>query len=131
MLYRFCLTVCSFLLLSSCQFENRENDPRLLSLLEADALLVSNEDTVDFENNYYDAILEIKKLYPTVLEEVVVVSHDEIKKLKNKLEIETYPTLLLISNKKVITKIQGKQEKDEILYEMNEFLHITKNNRPL
>jgi hypothetical protein len=115
MLYRICLTVCTFILLSSCQFENRENNPRLLSLLEADALLVSNEESIELENNYYDAILELKKIYPTEMDEVVVISHNEIKNIQQLIKIKSYPTLLIINEKQIVQKIEGKQEKDYIV----------------
>ncbi|MFZ3588111.1 hypothetical protein ACOI1C_02300 [Bacillus sp. DJP31] len=115
---RILVTLCSFLLLTSCQFGNRENDPRLLTLLEADALYISNEENSKTENEYYNALLEIKKLYPGEMEEILVLSHHDIKNIKEELKIQTYPTLLLIDQKKIIAKIEGENEKDSIISKM-------------
>jgi hypothetical protein len=114
-MYRFVLTVCSFILLSSCQFGTSENDPRLLSFFEADALFISNDENMDLEIDYYDALLEVKRLYPTELEEIIVINHNEIKNIQRKLPINSFPSLLLINEKQIITKIEGKQEKNNII----------------
>lgn len=119
---RILLILSSFLLLSSCQYGNRAHDPRLLTLLNADALYISNEENVHIENEYYNALLEIKKMYPGELEEIVVLSHHDIQNIREQLQIETYPTLLLINQKKIITKIEGDHKEASIIKEMALFI---------
>ncbi len=122
MVYRVLIILCSFFALSSCGYDNTKNDPRLLSLLNADALYISNQENVHIENEYYNALLEIKKRFPGKLEEIVVLTDQDIKNLEEQLQINTYPTLLLINQQVIITKIEGNHNQDSIIKEMSLFL---------
>jgi hypothetical protein len=119
---RIFLLGCSFLLLSSCQYGNRENDPRLRTLLEADVLYISNEQDLTIENEYYNALIEIKKLYPSELQEVIVLSQDDIRNLEEELRVKTYPTLLLIEHQEIIAKIEGENETESIINKMSNYI---------
>jgi hypothetical protein len=120
---RFFLLVCSFLLLSSCQFGNRENDPRLGILLEADVLYISNEQDLTIENEYYNALIEIKKLYPSELQEVIVLSQYDIRNLEEELRVKTYPTLLLIDRQEIIAKIEGENNSESIIDKLSTYIN--------
>jgi hypothetical protein len=115
------------LLLSSCQFDSSEKQARIQSLLEADALFISNEENLTIENEYYDAILEIKKLYPGEMDEVVLLTHNHHRYIDEKFNITTYPTLLLIDKEQIITKIDGKQERQIIIEKISSYIEDTRN----
>ncbi|MBD8068460.1 hypothetical protein [Bacillus sp. PS06] len=109
----FSMFILSIAFLTSCQHDSRESD-----IFNYDAedyiLFISDEENLDKEGNYYDALLELKKIYPSDLLELKVVS---IKEFENdsSLNISTFPTLLVIKNKTVIKQINGDPETDEII----------------
>jgi hypothetical protein len=119
------MTVCSLLLLSSCQFDSSEKQARIQSLLEADALFISNEENLTIENEYYDAILEIKRLYPGQMDEVVLLTHNHQRYIRDKFNVTTYPTLLLIDKEQIITKIDGEQEQQIIIEKISSYIEDT------
>jgi hypothetical protein len=129
MLNRVCVTVCSLLFLSSCQFENSENNARIQTLLEADALFISNEENLKIENDYYDAILEIKKIYPGEMNDVILLKHNDYPYIGNQFNVTTYPTLLLIDKKQVITKIDGENEREFIIDKISSYIEDTQNTQ--
>ncbi|MBM7659531.1 hypothetical protein JOC85_000298 [Bacillus mesophilus] len=112
----------SLLLLTSCQFGNSENDSKLTSLLEADALYISNEEDLMLENEYYNALIEVKRLYPEDLEEVIVLSNEDIVSIEKELLVKTYPTLLLIDRNEIIAKIEGQNEKTTIINKISDYI---------
>ncbi|WP_456275654.1 hypothetical protein [Bacillus sp. AK128] len=116
------LLASSLLLLSSCQLKNSENDPTLKTLLEADALYISNEKDLMLENEYYNALIEVKRLYPDDLQEVIVLSNEDIENIEEELLVSTYPTLLLIDSKEIIAKIEGKNEKTTIINSISDYI---------
>jgi hypothetical protein len=112
----------SLLLFSSCQFGKSENDSKLMSLLEADALYISNEEDLMLENEYYNALIEVKRLYPEDLEEVIVLSNEDIESIEKELLVKTYPTLLLIDRNEIIVKIEGQNEKTTIINKISDYM---------
>ncbi|WP_246944081.1 hypothetical protein [Bacillus pinisoli] len=112
---RILLLSCSLFFLSSCQFKNSSNEATLKTLLEADALYISNEQDLNLENEYYNALIEVKRLYPEDIQEVIVLTNEDIKNIEDELKVKKYPTLLLLNRKEIIVKIEGKNEKAAII----------------
>ncbi|MDA7026313.1 hypothetical protein PJ311_06745 [Bacillus sp. CLL-7-23] len=75
-------------------------------------LFFSDNDHIEREVTYYDALLELKKKHPKQVANMDILN----KKGKWKKEVNTFPCLLLIDNKKVLVKIEGKiRNKEKIL----------------
>jgi hypothetical protein len=119
---RVLLLATSLLFLSSCQFGKSANEPKLNSLLEADALYISNEKDLMLENEYYNALIEVKKLYPEDLKDVILLSNKDIENIEKELRVSIYPTLLLIERNEIIAKIEGENEKATIISQISDYI---------
>lgn len=110
-----CLT---FLLTISVACESI--DDQELSKLNLDKkgdylLFFSNEDYIELEESYYDALIELKKEFPKRITDVYIIQaskkHEKIKMYN----VTTYPTLIVVKDGKVITKLEGKNSKKDII----------------
>ncbi|WP_253907647.1 hypothetical protein [Bacillus sp. WMMC1349] len=83
-------------------------------------LFFSDDDHIEREVTYYDALLELKKKHPKQVANMNILN----KKGKWKKEVNTFPCLLLIDNKKVLVKIEGKiRNKEKILNSLEKKLN--------
>ncbi|KAA0548093.1 hypothetical protein FZW96_10205 [Bacillus sp. BGMRC 2118] len=131
MLLRIFLVVSSFTILSSCNSDN-DTEHSIDTFLKADALFISNEENLEVEDEYYDAILEIKKLYPGAMNKVVLLTDREYHNIEEQLDVSTYPTLLLLNEEKVKVKIEGERNTHYIFEEIVAYIEeeklMTSNN---
>ncbi|MDF0725351.1 thioredoxin domain-containing protein [Cytobacillus sp. S13-E01] len=104
----------SVLLLSSCQMVNPSPSTILTNSTEKQLMFFSDENNLQKEGNYYDALLEIKKKYPNQVTQMKVIPSSEKVRYAN-FEVSTYPTLLVIKENVVITQIEGELSKEEII----------------
>ncbi|WP_017753560.1 thioredoxin domain-containing protein [Calidifontibacillus oryziterrae] len=78
-------------------------------------LFFSDEEKIKLENNYYDVLLDLRKEFPNEMADVILVqSTNKNEKLK-KFDVSVYPTLIVIKDGEVLTRIEGKQSKREIM----------------
>lgn len=126
MFLRICFVVSSFIVLSSCNADNNQKQSSLDSFLKADALFISNEENLEIEDEYYDAILEIKKLYPGEMNKVILITDKDDHYLEKQLQVSTYPTLLLLNEKKVKAKIEGERNTEYIFEEIVSYIEEEK-----
>lgn len=78
-------------------------------------LFFSDEEKIKLENNYYDVLLELKDKFPNEKADVILVqSTNKNEKLK-KFDVSVYPTLIVIKDGEVKTRIEGKKSKREIM----------------
>lgn len=102
------------LLLTACQINN-PGDNKKITHEEIQILFFSNEDQIYQEESYYDALLDIKKKFPKIMEQIEVID------AKNKTEeykhynVKTYPALLVIKNQQVIIRLEGQVSRTAIL----------------
>ncbi|MBM6618621.1 hypothetical protein [Bacillus suaedaesalsae] len=125
MFIRIFVVISSFMILSSCNFGNA-GEHSLESFLQADALFISNEENLEIEDEYYDAILEIKKMYPGEMNKVILITDQEHHYIEEQLEVSTYPTLLLLNEQKVKVKIEGERNTDYIFEEIVSYIEDEK-----
>lgn len=73
----------------------------------------SDDENIQREAVYYDALLDIKKNFPEEFENMKIISE---KTDNNQFEIETFPSLLVIDKKQVLVQIEGSVvSKEDIL----------------
>ncbi|OCA86098.1 hypothetical protein A8F94_11980 [Bacillus sp. FJAT-27225] len=70
-------------------------------------------DATDYEHEgaYYDALIELKKEYPTEMENLMVLSEKEF---FDDFDIQSGPALLVIYKEKVMVRIIGDVSKEQI-----------------
>ncbi|MBU9710281.1 thioredoxin family protein [Evansella tamaricis] len=76
--------------------------------------LFSNDERIEDENSYYDALLNFKRRYPDCLDTVKIVSTSE-KELAEYYNIMVYPTLIVVDEVGVLIRIEGYKEMPEIV----------------
>ncbi|MBR8692164.1 hypothetical protein CBF41_01985 [Bacillus velezensis] len=97
--------------LSSCSvstvipFKNNRID----SIHHTQILFFSDENHIDKEVPYYDAILDLEKKYPHHVDQMKV--YDNRKGWEE--EINTFPALMVINHRHVVMKIEGSVKKKE------------------
>jgi hypothetical protein len=64
----------------------------------------SDDENIQREAVYYDALLDIKKSFPEEFENMKIISE---KTDHNQFEIETFPSLLVIDKTQVLVQIEG------------------------
>jgi len=73
----------------------------------------SDVKNIDKEAIYYDALLDIKEEFPEEFKNMRVISEN---KDKHRYEVETYPSLLVVSKEEILVQIEGTVlSKEEIL----------------
>ncbi len=91
--------------LSSCvniQFSEGPSD--LTITKDKQIVFFSDDDNIDREAVYYDALLDIRENFPDEFENMKVISE----KADNRLyEVDTYPSLLVVSKEEILVQIEG------------------------
>ncbi|WP_077617672.1 hypothetical protein [Bacillus sinesaloumensis] len=113
------LIILSFFILSSCSSYDKQ--PVLPETDEKQIIFFSDEENLRNESNYYDALLELRNKYPTEIGNMKVVSSDE-SRLYTKYQVEEYPSLLIVQHDKVLKKIEGNVDKNEIITPLEDVL---------
>lgn len=73
----------------------------------------SDDKNIDREAIYYDALLDIKEEFPEEFKNMRVISEN---KDNHRYEVDTYPTLLVVSKEEILVQIEGRVlSKEEIL----------------
>ncbi len=104
--------ILSFIILSSCS--SYKAQPLLPETDEKQIIFFSDEDNLRNESSYYDALLELKNKFPSEIANMKVVSSED-NRLYTKYQIEEYPSLLIVQQDKVLKKIEGNVDKEEII----------------
>ena len=99
--------------ISSCEKKEVFNHPILSQNDKNLAILFSDENSINEEGNYYDALLEMKKQHPETFNYLSII-HSSERELIRHYDIENFPTLLILHNQDVIVRIDGLLEKNEI-----------------
>jgi hypothetical protein len=105
----------SMLLLTACE----SIDEGSISKIELDGegyhlLFFSNEQYIELEENYYDVLLDLKKEFPEEMGNLYLVQSSKRNSIK-RYGVDTYPTLIMIKEGKTLARIEGKQNKKEML----------------
>lgn len=78
-------------------------------------LFFSDEADVEREVSYYDAILEIRKTYPELVNELKVVTPKDVHSLQLRYNVEQFPALIVVNGNQIIFFIEGKKNKEQIV----------------
>ncbi|WP_226665934.1 hypothetical protein [Metabacillus litoralis] len=93
------------LFLNGAPKENIAQDKQLL--------FFSDDDNIDREAIYYEALLDIKKDFPKEFEDMQIYSEKNNNKTY---EVDTYPSLLVVDKEEIVVHIEGSVlSKEEIL----------------
>ncbi|OEH93885.1 thioredoxin domain-containing protein [Bacillus solimangrovi] len=79
-------------------------------------IFFSNEDYLEYEGNYYDVLLDLKKQYPKETVNIIIVQSSSNNKLVEHFNVEEYPTLIIQKDGEIISTLAGVYDK-EIIYE--------------
>ena len=111
----FTAAICFLFLTSGCSLshimpdheQQQSANQRHLKLI-----FFSDDEHMGQEVAYYDALLDLKKEFPEQVSNMEI-SHE---KGQWKKEVKIFPSLLLVNDKKVLVKIEGKiKDKDKIV----------------
>lgn len=97
------------------------NYPFLQKKDENITLLFSDDQFINEEGNYYDALLDVKRRFPQKVRSFNII-HSSERDLVRHYEINEYPTLLIIHNETVTIRVAGSLQKAEILKILEEIL---------
>ncbi|SFA76435.1 MULTISPECIES: hypothetical protein [unclassified Bacillus (in: firmicutes)] len=92
-----------------------DNDSQLL-------LFFSDESHYEKENEYYDAIIELKNQYPEEMSRLKVITSDQEEDYYEAFGIDHSPALIIIEQNKVVVHIKGQSSKDQIVQSVSNIL---------
>ncbi|WP_338451903.1 small peptidoglycan-associated lipoprotein [Niallia oryzisoli] len=108
------LMAFSLLLIMSCD----RKEPQHLFTVDNNTkqiVFFSDDEALEQEVSYYDAIIELKKDYPEQMKNMKILSASEIDDYDSIFEIDQCPALLVYYRNRVIVEIEGKATVEEII----------------
>lgn len=105
------ILVLVLFLLSSCSSEEKP-------MIQTDGVnLIFFTDDAHFEKeiSYYDAILELRKTYPTLVNKMKVITPNDLDRLEEQLHVDEFPALLITNGNTIIFSVEGAAPKEEII----------------
>ncbi|RIW29485.1 hypothetical protein D3H55_18775 [Bacillus salacetis] len=107
------LLLGNIIFLSSCSLQSDRTAAGLN--IEKGILFYSDESNFQEEDAYYEALVELKHLYPGQFENYQIIpKNKEYDSTFSSLN-STYPALLVIENNKIVCKVIGTSGKEEIM----------------
>ncbi|MBU8906751.1 thioredoxin domain-containing protein [Desertibacillus haloalkaliphilus] len=114
----------SLIVTSGCWSSNADADHDILpSDGEKMTVLFSNENSLQDESNFYDAILEIQQREPSISSVKIVYATD--RSLVQQYEISEYPTLLVFYGGEICVRMEGAHPKREIIETLEQAYQLT------
>ncbi len=99
------------IILSSCS-----NEEKLMIQTEGVNLIFFTDDThFEKEISYYDAILELRKTYPTLVNKMKIITPNDLERLEEQLQVDEFPALLITNGDDIIFSVKGAAPKEEII----------------
>ncbi|GAA0325061.1 hypothetical protein GCM10008967_14620 [Bacillus carboniphilus] len=99
------------LLFTSC---SNEHNP-IIDDQGTNLVFFTDDGHYEKEISYYDAILELRKTYPTLVSKMKVVTPNDVHKLNKNLQVDKFPALMIVNKNEVIFSIEGALSKEEIV----------------
>ncbi|WP_417900688.1 hypothetical protein ABN702_10995 [Bacillus haimaensis] len=115
------LITLSFFILSSCQENNTITHVKFPEHSKT-LVFFTDESNIQDESTYYDAILDLKGLYPNEVANLMVVPLREEKTLYKQFNIKSTPSLLVVLDNEVVTQIDGTRQKEDIIVSIEKAL---------
>ncbi|WP_442599339.1 small peptidoglycan-associated lipoprotein [Neobacillus sp. D3-1R] len=86
----------------------------------------TDEANVQVEAPYYDAIIELRKDFPEEIKNMMVLTKANGKKYYESFKIKSSPAIVVIYNNQIVSNINGKVTKDQIVQPTSKALEIQK-----
>ena len=83
--------------------------------MQKQIIFFSDETNVQQEVAYYDAIIELRRDFPSEVENMMVFTKDEGKKYFDSLQIEKSPAIIVVYNDEIVANINGIASKEQIM----------------
>ncbi|PLR79230.1 small peptidoglycan-associated lipoprotein [Bacillus sp. V3-13] len=117
----FCLSAVLLVITASCTKGGPEDS---LSFGQNVKQIVFFSDDSDYteEVSYYDALLELKKEFPSEVDNMMVFSEDNAKRYYDAFQIEQSPAILIVYNDKVVARVKGDVSKEQIIQPLERIL---------
>ncbi|ERN53108.1 hypothetical protein M3689_06305 [Alkalihalophilus marmarensis] len=118
-------------MLSACvsSASNEDNQP-FYEESNMVTLFFSDPKAIDKEHTYYDALLEFQTHHPEQLSSFYVIEAEDKDKVKQ-YDIETFPTMLILSGEHIHLRLEGPQRKDNIISNLTNMINTQKNQLEL
>jgi hypothetical protein len=107
------LLLGNIIFLSSCSLQSDRTAAGLN--IEKGILFYSDEDDIQEEDSYYEALIELKDRYPAHFDNYKIIPKNQDYDPAFASLNGTYPALLVIKDNKVVCKVIGKANKEDIL----------------
>jgi hypothetical protein len=116
-------------MLSSCvsSAQSDEATPPAYTAESTTTILFSDAKAFDEEHSYYDALLELQTKHPDKLPSFQIIDADDKDRIKQ-FEVETFPTMLILTGEDIHLRMEGPQAKDDILNKLNHTFQIQMNH---
>lgn len=114
--------ILSMVFLNSSCTHQPQNNNMLVDNKSQQLLFFSDESNYEKENEYYDALIELKDQYPEEMSKLRVVTSEYEKDYYNAYDIKNSPALIVIDQNKIVIHIKGQSSKDEIVQSVSTFL---------
>lgn len=116
------LILISFLFTTGCWSKQVSNNPLAKENTEQMTVLFSDENSIYEEASFYDALLEMQRLYPEYQFpfQIVYASDRDVIRYFN---ITTYPTMIVFNGDEIELRIEGVHAKDDIIKKLTEVLN--------
>lgn len=75
----------------------------------------SDEADLQVEAPYYDAIIELRQLFPEEFRNMKTISTNKAKEYYDTFKVKECPALLVLHNEEILVKVVGKNTKKEIV----------------
>ncbi|WP_163103157.1 hypothetical protein [Peribacillus alkalitolerans] len=111
-------SVCTFIL-SSFSSLSESSSTALPRTENKQLLFVTSKDKYMLENEYYDALIELKDKFPKETNQMVVIEADS-KKFKETSQLLNHiqaPAIVIMENRKIKLEIQGVHTNKEVIVE--------------
>lgn len=99
----------------SCSEEQSSVDVIQFQPSNYQVLLYTDKTKLDVEEQYIDAILELKAQYPDQLKDITIQKKNLSTIQQSSTPVHDYPTLLIIKKGRTVSKVTGNKNKHEIL----------------
>ena len=132
----FCLICVSFLFGCQAQGSNASAKAGVNGQLVEEGedipvtYLFSNDEKIEEESSYYDAVLEFNRTYPGLMKFKDIVTMEDAY-LVELYYVDVFPTLIVVYDTDEILRIEGFKNSKEIFTELMNFIVPAKNHKDI
>lgn len=117
----FTISIAFLLLSTSCATAKQNKIPSEVQTDGRQILFFTNQEVMDNEAVYYDALLDLRKQFPEEFKNMIV--YQEGHSVVKKFDINTFPAIVVIDDHNVVFHIEGSvAKKEDIVQPMEKLL---------